>query len=148
MAIRVAIGFVDRVTANGRIYPREVVDNALKEFKDSGRTLYVFEAKRMAECIAERRLLGVTDALAIADTVSIEDNKIMAEIELLDEARYKSLIPGPIRFFERATHFFEFNTMGHGKVENGIVTEFTLTGVSIYKLIPSRNSRVRFMEMR
>src|SRR5436853_5237328 len=93
MAIRVPIGFVDRVTANGRIYPHEVVDKALKEFKDSGRTLFAFEAERMAECIAERRLLSMTDALATVDSLSIVDNEIMAEIELLDEARYNSLIP-------------------------------------------------------
>ena len=45
----------------------------------------------MAECIAERRLLSMTDALATVDGLSIVDNKIMAEIELLDEARYNSL---------------------------------------------------------
>jgi hypothetical protein len=151
MAIRVPIGFVDRITANGRIYPHEVVDKALKEFKDSGRTLFVFEAERMAECIAERRLLSMTDALATVDTLSIVDNQIMAEIELLAEAKYPFSMPRyPVdEIFERTiSHFFEFNTMGHGKVEKGIVTEFTLSGVSIYKLVANRDSRVPILEMR
>jgi hypothetical protein len=99
---------------NGRVYPREVIAKAIDKL--DGRPLNVVSYDNYDDYdMALKRLpLGEASNIRVDDLI----NQVVADIKL--DRMPKSLLPA-----------LSYGVMGTGVVNNGTVSDFTMTGVGI-----------------
>jgi hypothetical protein len=97
---------------NGRVYPREVIAKAIDKL--DGRPLNVVSYDDDYQMALKCLPLGQASSVRIDDLI----NQVVADIKL--DRMPKSLLPA-----------LSYGVMGTGVVNNGTVSDFTMTGVGI-----------------
>jgi hypothetical protein len=115
MEARVQILPLDQPTANGRIYPRGVVEAALAKL--SGQVLAVIHVNTF---LTKEGVPTVADSLGAASNLAIDDatNHVLANVSI-------PVIP------EDLASGFVLRSAGFGTLEGNTVTEFTISAVVI-----------------
>lgn len=115
MEARVQILPLDVPTANGRIYPRGVVESALAKL--SGQTLAVTHVNSF---LSTNGVPKVSDSLGVASDLEIDDatNHLMARVRI-------DTIP------EDLNGGYVIRSAGFGTLEGNVVTEFNISAVII-----------------
>ena len=104
---------VDKPTANDRVYPRSVVEDALRRLQ--GKSLAVTHARAFLETDGCPK---VSDSLGVASNLVIADDHVLADVKI-------DKVPEDLK------GGYVIRSAGFGEVENGVVKEFTFTGVII-----------------
>jgi hypothetical protein len=118
MEARVQIMPVDKPTANGNLYPRSVVEKALKNLK--GQPLAV---TLVSSFLDNKGVPKVTDAIGVAKDLALD-------LETSTVIAHVSIAKIPDQFKEG----FVIRSAGFGDVsEDKVISNFTFTGVVIGK---------------
>lgn len=116
MEAKVQIMEVDRVNANGRLYPRSVVEEALRKL--NGKPLAVIPVRAFLDSDGCPK---VSDSLGVASALRIDDSTdhVIADVRI-------EKIP------EDLQQGYVIRSAGTGKVDDqGVVSDFEFTGVVI-----------------
>jgi hypothetical protein len=122
---------------SGLIYPREVVEVAMKELKPHmtlNRVLGGFDPDDLADTV------GLKDAATIVKTMFIVEDTLMAELEIMDTLRGEAL-----KVYLRAGGEIQVIPRAKGKVvENdegeNVVEEYTLITVDIHRVVEGEDA--------
>lgn len=119
MTLNVPILTVDTPTMNGRTYPKSVIADALCEYlARQPKTTLVF-------CAGDEEMLS--NAAGVIGEVKVVDDKVMADITIIDTERGKYLK----QYIERHGYTaVTFSAYGFGTTDNdNVITEYSITGV-------------------
>ncbi len=80
MKIKVILQELDKSNKNGRVYPKEVMERAIKSYYDT----FVKENRALVEKqIPEQSVVNITNVIGKVNEIGIENDKVVAEIESL-----------------------------------------------------------------
>lgn len=115
MEARVQILPLDQPTANGRIYPRGVVEDAIARLQ--GKSLAVIHVNTF---LTKEGVPTVADSLGVASGVAIDEatNHVIANVVITQ-------VP------EDLQGGYVIRSAGFGTLEGNVVTEFTISAVII-----------------
>jgi len=102
---------------NGRIYPNDVLKNAVKQCQkkiDAGR-LYV--AKRCPDCTIE-----TIDVIGIIKKLTIQDSGLYGDIEFLDTPAYQEFYE-TVKNIPNIDLTEAFSSVGIGQVKDNVVSD-------------------------
>lgn len=120
---------IDTPTKNGRIYSREAVTKAIREFSSTRKAEVGF-------CFPSNSVDDLTSSFGILDELYIEDNWLCGHIKLLTTTR-GNMVSGFL-LDENLKKYVRFYPIGKGKVDKDMnVSDFSVIGASVLLGSPS-----------
>jgi hypothetical protein len=122
----------DEPNANGTIYPKDVLKEAIKEYNEN----HVKDGRAFGEINFPRQAaISMVDIAFRINDIEEENDRWLAEIEILNTPKGEEL-----KNIVKKLKNYRIVTYGHGTVEDNVIKDFKIASVGI---VPKRELKVK-----